>query len=83
MHIIIVEGLLLAISKILLECPYCHSPIEADPPNGIRSAYSLEPPIRGNFYGNVIKQTVICANPKCKRIMEIYWYAPLTYFDRL
>jgi uncharacterized protein YbaR (Trm112 family) len=81
--IFIVEGLLLAISKLLLECPYCHSPLEVDPPDRVRSAFSYDAPLRGSYYGKVIKQKMICKNPRCKKIIDIYWYAPLTYFDRI
>jgi hypothetical protein len=83
MSIIIIEGLLLAISKLLLECPYCHSPLEVDPPDRVRSAFSYETPLRGSYYGKVIKQNIQCQNPRCNKIIEIYWYAPLTYFDRI
>ena len=74
-------GVLLAESKLVLECPYCHSPFEVDSPDRIRSAFSYEKPLRHSFYGSVIKQNITCHN--CKRTIELYWYAPLSYFDRI
>ena len=73
----------MAKAKLALECPDCHWILEATPPNKIHSAYSYEKPLRGSFYGEVVKQDVVCRNPKCKKAFTIYWYAPLSYFDRV
>ena len=73
----------MATSKLALECPYCHRIFEVAPPDKIHSAYSFEKPLKGSFYGEVIEQNLVCRNPKCKRAVAIYWYAPLNYFNRV
>ncbi len=73
----------MAESKLLLRCPDCDWPFEANPPDSLHSAYSFEKPSRGSFYGKVIEQDVVCQNPKCKKPVTIYWYAPMNYFDRI
>jgi len=73
----------MAVSKLALECPYCHWFFKASAPDKIHSAYSFEKPLRGSFYGEVIKQNLVCRNPKCKKSITIYWYAPLNYFNRV
>lgn len=70
-------------TKLALECPYCHGVFEAVPPDKIRVAYSFDKPLKSSFYGEVIEQDVVCRNPKCRKEFKIYWYAPLTYFDRV
>ena len=44
----------MAVSKLLLRCPYCDWPFEVKPPDSLHSAYSFEKPLRGSFYGEVI-----------------------------
>jgi hypothetical protein len=73
----------MAVSKLLLRCPYCDWPFEAEPPDRLHFAYSFEKPSRGSFYGEVIEQNLFCQNLKCKKSLTIYWYAPLDYFDRM
>ncbi|KON33514.1 MAG: hypothetical protein AC479_04245 [miscellaneous Crenarchaeota group-6 archaeon AD8-1] len=73
----------MALSKLLLECPYCYTPLEVNPPDRIHSAFSYDSPLKGSYYGNVIKQELTCRNPQCGKTIEIYWYAPLAYFDRI
>jgi hypothetical protein len=70
-------------SKLVLECPYCHWIFEANPPDKVRSAFSFEKPLKGSFYGEVIEQSHVCRNPKCRKSFTIYWYSPLNYFDRM
>jgi len=72
-----------ALSKLILECPYCHWTFEANPPDKVHSAYSFEKPLKSSFYGEVIKQKFVCRNPKCKKPITIYWYSPLNYFNRI
>ena len=73
----------MATSKLLLRCPYCDWPFEVNPPDRLHFAYSFEKPIRSSFYGEVIAQNFVCHNPKCKKQIAIYWYAPISYFDRI
>ena len=70
-------------AKLTLECPYCNWIFEAAPPDNMHSAYSFEKPLRSSFYGDVIEQDLVCRNPKCKKAFTVYWYAPLSYFDRI
>jgi hypothetical protein len=49
-----------ALSKLILECPYCHWTFEANPPDNVHSAYSFEKPLKGSFYGEVIEQKFVC-----------------------
>ena len=73
----------MALAQLVLECPYCYSLFEAEPPDRVRSAYSFEEPLRHSFYGEVVKQKLVCQNPKCKKQVIIYWYAPMDYFNRI
>jgi len=73
----------MAASKLLLRCPYCDYPFEVDPPDRLHFAYSFEKPLRGSFYGEVIKKEFVCPNLKCEKQITIYWYAPISYFDRI
>jgi hypothetical protein len=73
----------MAATKLLLRCPYCDWPFEVNPPDRVHSAYSFEKPVKGSFYGEVIEQNIVCRNPKCKKPITIYWYAPMNYFDRI
>ena len=73
----------MAVSKLILECPYCQWTFEANPPDNVHSAYSFEKPLKSSFYGEVLEQKIVCRNPKCKKHITIYWYSPLNYFDRI
>lgn len=73
----------MAASKLLLRCPYCDWPFEAKPPDQLHFAYSFEKPLRGSFHGNIVKESLLCQNPNCKKSITIYWYAPMGYFDRI
>ena len=78
-----VGGCFMAVSKLLLRCPYCDWPFEVNPPDKLHFAYSFEKPSRGSFYGEVTEQNLVCRNSKCKKPLTIYWYAPMNYFDRI
>jgi hypothetical protein len=67
----------------VLECPFCSKPFEIEPPDRIHSAFSSAKPIRNSFHGDVMKLKVKCKNPECKKIVTVYWYAPLEYFNRV
>ena len=73
----------MALSTIVLECPYCHWMFKAKPPDRLHSAYSFEKPLIGSFHGEVIEQNLVCRNPKCKKPIKIYWYAPMDYFNQV
>lgn len=73
----------MATSRIILECPSCHWMFEAEPPDKKHSAYSFQKPQEGRFIGDLITQNRICRNPKCKKTITIYWFAPLDFFNRL
>jgi len=83
MNEIIDRGYIVAKSKLTLECPYCYWIFKAAPPDKLHSAYSFEKPLRGSFYGEVIEQNLVCRNPSCKKPIIVYWYAALSYFDRI
>jgi hypothetical protein len=73
----------MAVAKLLLRCPYCDWQFEVKQPDRIHSAYSFEKPLRSSFYGEVIEQNLVCQNPKCKKPITVFWYAPMNYFDRM
>jgi hypothetical protein len=73
----------LAISKVILECPFCNEIFEAESPDKLHSAYSIEKPIASSYHGDVVKKRYRCQNPECKKPITIYWYAPMNYFDRV
>lgn len=73
----------MAISKIVLECPFCDQIFETASPDKLHTAYSLEKPIVSIFHGKVVKKMLKCQNPGCKKQIAIYWYAPLDYFNRI
>ena len=73
----------MALARLVLECPYCHWFFNATPPDRVHSAYSFEKPLVGSFNGKVIEQNLVCRNPKCKKQITIYWYAPRDYFNRI
>jgi hypothetical protein len=73
----------MTVSKSVFECPYCSHIYEAEPPDKLHSAYSIEKPIKSSYHGTVVKKKHNCQNPDCKKTITIYWYAPLDYFNRL
>jgi hypothetical protein len=73
----------MGVSEVTLECPYCSWTFGAAPPDRLHSAFSLEKPLQGSFHGDIVQQDFVCRNPKCKKQLKVYWYAPLTYFDRV
>jgi|WetSurSiteA1Bulk_404760.scaffolds.fasta_scaffold919296_2 hypothetical protein len=73
----------MALSQLVLECPHCYSLFEVKPPDRVHSAFSFEVPVRGSFYGEVIKQKLVCQNPECKKQIIVYWYSPMDYFNRM
>jgi len=73
----------MATSRVNLECPNCQSKFEARLPDRLHSAYSFEKPQEGRFTGSVITQNLVCRNPKCRKPITIYWYAPIDFFNRI
>ena len=73
----------MAISKIVLECPFCDQIFETKSPDKLHTAYSLKKPIASIFHGKVLRESFRCENPRCKKRIAIYWYAPLDYFNRI
>jgi hypothetical protein len=73
----------MAISKVVLECPFCNEIFEAESPDKLHSAYSTKKPIASSYHGEVVKTRHRCQNPECTKPITIYWYAPLNYFDRM
>jgi hypothetical protein len=73
----------MAISKIVLECPFCSQIFETESPDKLHTAYSLKKPITNIFYGKVFEKRFRCQNPECRKTIRIYWYAPLDYFNRM
>ncbi len=70
-------------SRVVLECPFCNEIFEAESPDSLHSAYSVEKPLASSYHGYVVKKKYRCQNPECKKSIKIYWYAPLDYFNRL
>ncbi len=73
----------MAISKVVLECPFCSEIVEAESPDKLHAAYSTEKPLAKTFYDKVVEEELKCQNPKCKKHIKVYWYAPLDYFNRI
>ena len=73
----------MALSTFVLECPYCHWMFKAKQPDRHHSVYSFAKPLIGSFHGEVIEQNIVCRNPKCKKPITIYWYAPMDYFNQI
>jgi hypothetical protein len=74
-----------AISKVVIECPFCSEKFKAESPDKLHSAYSIEKPIASGYHGDVVKSTRakhICQSPECTKLITIYWYAPTSCFDR-
>jgi hypothetical protein len=66
-----------------LRCPYCNHASEAMPPDSMRSAYSFEIPVTSGLHGQVKKEETECKNPKCRKLITIYWYASMEYLETL
>jgi hypothetical protein len=69
--------------NVALECPFCGEIVEVESPDKLHSAYSIEKPLAGSYHGSVVKKKYRCQNPKCKKQIAIYWYAPLDYLNRM
>ena len=83
MNVIINRKQIVEKSKLTLECPYCYWVFETAPPDKFHFAYSFEKPLRSSFYDEIIEQHSICKNPNCGKRITLYWYAALSYFDRV
>jgi len=66
-----------------LECPFCYEILEVQPPDRLHSAFSFSMPLPKSFHEKIIKKKYKCQNLKCKKLITIFWYAPLEYFNRL
>jgi len=73
----------MTVSIVVLECPFCNQIFEAEAPDKLHTAYSVERPLVGSYHGNVVKKKYRCRNPECRKQITIYWYAPLDYFNRV
>jgi hypothetical protein len=73
----------MTVSKVVLECPFCNHIFEAEAPDKLHSAYSMEKPIAHIYHEKVVETKHRCQNPKCRRVITLYWYAPLDYFNRI
>jgi hypothetical protein len=71
------------VSKRVLECPFCYEILEVEPPDRLHTAYSSAKPIPKSYYAEVVRKRHRCQNPKCKKLITTYWYAPLDYFSRI
>lgn len=67
----------------VIECPFCYEILEVEPPDRLHSAFSFAKPMPKSYYKNVLKKRYKCQNPKCKKPITIFWYAPLEYLNRL
>jgi hypothetical protein len=73
----------MAVSKLVLECPFCYEILEVAPPDKLHSAYSSKKPLLRTYHGDVVEKKHKCQNPACKKPITVYWYAPLDYFNRI
>ena len=69
--------------KVTLECPNCHWVFEAKMPDKRHSVASLEKPQKSKVIGDIVEESRVCRNPKCKRSFTIYWFEPLQFFHRM
>jgi hypothetical protein len=67
----------------LIECPFCNTILEVEPPDKIHAAFSIVTPLPHSYYGDIVKTKHKCSNPNCEKSIIIKWFAPLEYFSRL
>jgi len=79
----LVCGSVMALAKLVIQCPYCHWSFETKPPDPLHSDYSFEKPHPRSFRGKVVEKILVCENPRCKRRFKIYWYTIANYFPRM
>ena len=60
----------MAVSKLLLRCPYCDWPFEVKPPDSLHSAYSFEKPSRGSFHGEVLNKILFVRIQNAKNPLQ-------------
>ncbi len=65
--------------KSVLECPFCFEVFEVESPDKSYAAYSPAKPTPKVFRADMVKKKHRCQNPKCKKLITTYWYAPLDY----
>jgi hypothetical protein len=67
----------------VLECPFCYKTLEVEPPDRLRTAFSTAKPIPNIYHGDIEVKKYKCPNPDCEKLIVVYWYAPLEYFNRI
>jgi hypothetical protein len=67
----------------VLECPFCFEILEVEPPDRFHTAFSSAKPIPNSYHGDVVKKKCKCRNQDCKKLITVFWYAPLEYFNRI
>jgi hypothetical protein len=67
----------------VLECPFCDEIFEVKSPDKLHTAFSTTKPVPKSYHADVVGKKHKCQNPKCKKTITVYWYAPLEYFTRM
>lgn len=70
-------------SETTIECPRCHWVHRIKTPNGMHFARSFHEPLQGEFEGDVVREKLVCRNPKCKKHTVMYWYTPKEYLSKI
>jgi hypothetical protein len=73
----------MVVSKLVLECPFCSEIVEVTPPDKAHSMYSSKKIVANSHNNNIVEKKHKCQNPACKKLIKLYWYAPLAYFNRI
>jgi len=63
----------------IIECPFCDEILEVEPPDRFHITLSARP-MSKNFHGDIIQKKVRCTNEDCKKIVTLYWIAPIEHF---
>ena len=74
---------MISADKVTLECPNCHWVFEAGIPDKRHSVASLEESQKSKVIGDIVEESRVCRNPKCKKSFTIYWFEPLQFFPRM
>lgn len=68
--------------KISFECPKCHWILRLIKPDILHPIPLSSKPEQINEDDLLINECV-CRNPRCKKIITIYWTKPKDYFNRI
>ena len=69
--------------KVPFECPRCHWIMRSAKPDNKHPIPSVAKPCESNVEGNVLTQSFVCRNPRCKASFTVYWFTPRDYLKRV